>query len=244
LAAAGRRARTPTDPALDAFLDGFSIEVMPRTAEKVDDFRAILPAGTRVYIAHIAGTPIGDMVATAARLRAEGMAPMPHFPARIIADTAELGDWIARYQGEAGVDQGLILAGGVHAPAGDFDSSMALLDTGLFDKAGLSAAACRRPPRGQQRHRRRWRAPRGRCRACLETGLCRTDRCRDGDRHPVRLRGRPGDRLGRPAARPGHHPARPHRRGGAGQAADADQIRHRLRRRAVAAGAAAPRRAM
>jgi methylenetetrahydrofolate reductase (NADPH) len=40
---------------------------MPRTAEKVEDFRALLPQGTRVYIAHIDGTPIEDMVATAKR---------------------------------------------------------------------------------------------------------------------------------------------------------------------------------
>mgnify|MGYP000373265161 CR=1 FL=1 len=47
-----------------------SIEVMPRTAAKVEDFPALLPPGTRVYIAHIDGTPIEDMVATAARLAA------------------------------------------------------------------------------------------------------------------------------------------------------------------------------
>ena len=35
-----------------------SIEVMPRTAEKVENFRDLLPEGTRVYIAHIEGTPI------------------------------------------------------------------------------------------------------------------------------------------------------------------------------------------
>jgi methylenetetrahydrofolate reductase (NADPH) len=136
---AGRGTRTAAaaDPGLDALLDGFSIEVMPRTAARVADFRALLPAGTRVYVAHIAGTPIADMVATAARLRAEGMEPMPHFPARLIADRAGLADWIARYQGEAGVDQGLILAGGVHDPAGDFASSMELLETGLFDRAGF-----------------------------------------------------------------------------------------------------------
>jgi hypothetical protein len=64
----------------------YSIEVMPRTAEKVEDFRALLPAGTRVYIAHIDGTPIEDMVATAKRMRDEGFEPMPHFPARSIAD--------------------------------------------------------------------------------------------------------------------------------------------------------------
>ncbi|MEP5155666.1 methylenetetrahydrofolate reductase [Planktotalea sp.] len=122
---------------VEAFLDGYSIEVMPRTAEKIDDFSALLPQGTRVYIAHIEGTPIEDMVATAARIKGEGYDVMPHFPARIIKDEATLADWIARYQGEANVTQALLLAGGVANPHGDFDSSMQLLETGLFDKAGF-----------------------------------------------------------------------------------------------------------
>ena len=126
------KART-SDATLAAFLDGFSIEVMPRTAEKVPSFRDILPAGTRVYIAHIDGTAIEDMVATAARLAREGFPVMPHFPARIIADKAMLADWIARYKGEAGVDQALLLAGGVTTPKGDFQSSMQMMETGLFD---------------------------------------------------------------------------------------------------------------
>ena len=60
-------------PEVEALLEGFSIEVMPRTAEKVEDFRALLPRGTRVYIAHIDGTPIEDMVATAKRLTCRGL---------------------------------------------------------------------------------------------------------------------------------------------------------------------------
>ena len=78
-----------------------------------------------------------DMAATAKHLATAGMLVMPHFPARIIADKAMLADWIARYQGEAGVDQGLILAGNPAQQSGDFDSSMQLLETGLFDKAGF-----------------------------------------------------------------------------------------------------------
>lgn len=127
----------PVNPQLEALLAGYSIEVMPRTAEKIDDFTALLPKGTRVYIAHIEGTPIDDMVATAARLAADGYNVMPHFPARIIQDKPTLADWIARYQGEAGVDQALLLAGGVAKPHGDFHSSMQLLETGLFDAAGF-----------------------------------------------------------------------------------------------------------
>lgn len=147
--------RTPvetetTSPELEAFLQGFSIEVMPRTAEKVDDFRAILPEQTRVYIAHIDGTPIDDMVATAKRLAADGFDVMPHFPARIIADKAMLADWIARYQGEAGVDQALLLAGGVDQPKGDFHCSMQLMETGLFDKAGFKRLHVAGHPEGNK----------------------------------------------------------------------------------------------
>lgn len=123
-----------SDPrAVEAFLKGYSIEVMPRTAEKVEDFRDLLPKGTRVYIAHIDGTPIEDMVATAKRIAGEGFPVMPHIPARIIKDRATLADWIARYKGEADVKQALLLGGGVATPHGDFDNSMQLIETGLFD---------------------------------------------------------------------------------------------------------------
>jgi len=116
---------------MEAFLKGYSIEVMPRTAEKVEDFRAILPRGTRVYVAHIEGTPIEDMVATAERIGAEGFDVMPHFPARIIKDKATLTDWVARYK-DVGVRQGLLLAGGVATPVGDYATSMQLLESGAF----------------------------------------------------------------------------------------------------------------
>ena len=130
-------AQGPVNRDVEALLQGYSIEVMPRTAAKVEDFRALLPAGTRVYIAHIEGTPIAEMVATAARLARDGFQVMPHFPARLIPDRATLAEWIARYQGEAGVDQALVLAGGLARPVGAFDSSMQLLETGLFDRAGF-----------------------------------------------------------------------------------------------------------
>ena len=135
---------------LEAFLKGYSIEVMPRTAEKVEDFRALLPQGTRVYIAHIDGTPIEDMVATAKRIASEGYDVMPHFPARIIKDAAMLENWIAMYQGEAGVKQALLLAGGLDQPQGDFHSSMQLMETGLFDRAGFTRLHVAGHPEGNR----------------------------------------------------------------------------------------------
>ena len=143
-------APTGVNPQLEAFLEGYSIEVMPRTAEKVEDFKTLLPKGTRVYIAHIEGTPIEDMVATAKRLAADGYPVMPHFPARIIKDAATLENWIAMYQGEAGVDQALLLAGGVAEPQGDFHSSMQLLENGAFDRAGFKRLHVAGHPEGNR----------------------------------------------------------------------------------------------
>ena len=137
-------------PEVETFLQGYSIEVMPRTAVKVDEFRAILPKGTRVYIAHIEGTPIDEMVSTAARLNDEGFDVMPHFPARIIHDQAMLADWIARYQGEANVDQALLLAGGVTKPHGDYHSSMQMMESGEFDKAGFKRLHVAGHPEGNR----------------------------------------------------------------------------------------------
>ncbi|MGA9410955.1 MAG: methylenetetrahydrofolate reductase [Roseobacter sp.] len=141
---------THVSPQVEAFLQDYSIEVMPRTAEKVENFRDLLPQGTRVYIAHIEGTSIDDMVATAKRLNEDGYKVMPHFPARIIKDRATLADWIARYQGEADVQQALLLAGGVEKPHGEFDSSMQLMETGLFDEAGFTRLHVAGHPEGNR----------------------------------------------------------------------------------------------
>lgn len=132
-----RQKQFPTTNSIGNFLNGFSIEVMPRTAAKIADFRAILPMETRVYIAHLDGTPIEDMITTAARLCDDGFQVMPHFPARIIKDKSTLNDWIWRYK-DVGVNQALVLAGGVDVPRGDFSDSMQLLESGLFDQHGFS----------------------------------------------------------------------------------------------------------
>jgi len=130
--------KSAVNPALEAFLKDFSIEVMPRTAAKIESFKELLPQNTRIYIAHIEGTPIHEMVDTAKRLSQEGYNVMPHFPARIIENKKVLIDWINRYKNEAGVKDALLLAGGVNHPYGDFHSSMDLLDSGEFDKAGFT----------------------------------------------------------------------------------------------------------
>ena len=135
---------------LKDFISGYSIEVVPTSAAKIESFADVLPKNTRVYIAHLEKENIAAMVATAKRLNDEGFTVMPHIPARMILNQAMLNDWISMYQNEAGVDEALLLAGGSTKPIGEFDSSVQLIESGLFDKAGFKRLHIAGHPEGSK----------------------------------------------------------------------------------------------
>ena len=135
---------------LKGFLSGYSIEVTPRSANKIECFADVLPENTRVYIAQINIDDIPEMIVTAKRLKDEGFKVMPHFPARMIKNHAVLNDLISMYQTEAGVDEALLLAGGLPSPAGDYNSSIQLIESGLFDKAGFKRLHVAGHPEGNK----------------------------------------------------------------------------------------------
>ena len=132
------------------FTSGYSIEVIPRSAAKIESFTDLLPKNTRVYLAHLETEDISAMIATAKRLNREGFTVMPHIPARLIQNQATLNDWISMYQNEAGVDEALLLAGGSKKPVGDFGSSIQLIESGLFDKAGFKRLHVAGHPEGSK----------------------------------------------------------------------------------------------
>ena len=127
-----------SNEAIKKFLDGFSVEVTPKAASKIENFEEYIPSGTLVYIAHIEGTPIEEMVETAKKINDQGFCAMPHFPARIIKDKNVLEDWISRYKNEANVSNALLIAGGANKPYGQYDSSIQLIESELFDKADFN----------------------------------------------------------------------------------------------------------
>ena len=122
---------------------------MPRTAKKIDDFRRILPKKTTVYVAHLEDTPVEEMFFTCKRLISEGMAPMPHIPARIIRNTGELEDWVKEYS-SLGVNQSLLLAGNGKNPKGELFNSIQMLETGIFEKHAFKKIQIAGHPEGNK----------------------------------------------------------------------------------------------
>jgi len=139
-----------SNKSLKSFLNEFSIEVTPRAVAKIENLSDLIPSGTLIYIAHIEGTPIDEMVKTARKINDQGYTTMPHFPARIIKDKNTLKDWILKYQNEANVYNALLLGGGVNKPYGEYDSSIQLIESELFDLAGFKKLYIAGHPEGNK----------------------------------------------------------------------------------------------
>ncbi len=130
------------------FLSGYSVETSPGAAENIGRFRDYLPAGTRVYIAALPGTDFVRVVETARRLRAEGLIPVPHLPARGLTGPDQLDTLLGRFGDLAGVREVLAIGGGVVTPAGAFDRTLQMLQTGLFEKHGIRRIGVAGHPEG------------------------------------------------------------------------------------------------
>jgi methylenetetrahydrofolate reductase (NADPH) len=143
-----------TDPGADRkqeildFVDDFTIETTPGSALKIPDYRDHLRPGATVSVTFLPGSDFADTVTTAKRLKDEGFKPAPHFAARSIPSRAAFEANLKRLQDEVGVEEVVALGGAVNNPVGEYDSSLQLLETGLFDKYGVKRIGLAGHPEG------------------------------------------------------------------------------------------------
>ena len=136
--------------AIQHFIRNYSIETTVPQAQKVERFADLVPLDTRLYIAHIPGTDFNATVALAARLRNEGMEPVPHVVGRRIASRAVLDDFLKKLSGEAGVKQVLVVAGDNSDPAGEYTSGLQILESGLLEQYGIKTVGVAGHPEGHR----------------------------------------------------------------------------------------------
>lgn len=125
-----------------------SIETSTRNLVEIDAYPSLLPRGTDVYVAWIPGFPYHHIVSVAKRLQRAGMNPVPHIAARQLASRDVAAEFLASLRGEADVRGALIVAGDSDAPVGAYDSSAALLESGLLQAHGIRSVGIAGYPEG------------------------------------------------------------------------------------------------
>ena len=133
---------------LSNLLDDCSIEIAPTPTKNIKEFCSYLPAGTKIYIVSLAGRDFADIIATAKDLRNEGFEPIPHIAARSVNDYDQLEEHLRKLQDGAEIREVLVIGGSWSQPVGTFDSSLKLLETGLFCKYRISRIGVAGHPEG------------------------------------------------------------------------------------------------
>lgn len=133
--------------AIQRFAADYSIEATTHDEARFDEIAAELEPGTRVYVAHVPGTPIDDVVSLALRFKAAGFTPVPHIIARKLSSREQLEEALAALN-KGGVDQALCIAGDIAVEDNAFDSSLEVLETGLFGEYGFKAIGVAAHPEG------------------------------------------------------------------------------------------------
>lgn len=137
-----------TSTSMARMLLGYSIEVNPHEAKVVDAALARLEPSTEVFLTWIPGANPMDVITPAARMRRAGLVPVPHIGARHVESAGQLEQLASRLAGEAGVDRVLVIGGDRATPAGPYDSSLAVMQSEIFQKCGIARMAAAGFPEG------------------------------------------------------------------------------------------------
>jgi len=125
-----------------------SIEISPNQANQSPDLPALFPSGVRVYMTDIGTDDTDTIVRGAARLRELGYVAVPHFACRRLTSRAVLEERVKRLAEDAGVSEALVIGGGLDSPAGEFASSLEVLETGVFDRYDIKHIGIAGHPEG------------------------------------------------------------------------------------------------
>lgn len=130
-----------------ALMRGFSIELNPGDSKTLRAAAERLDTGTEVSLAWIPGSNPMDMIAPSSSLKRAGHIPMPHVGARHLESAVQLQQ-LAEKLKDAGVDRILIIGGDRAAPAGPYNSSLAVMQSGAFQRVGITRIAVGGFPEG------------------------------------------------------------------------------------------------
>jgi len=130
--------KTATDSTVAGMLRDYSLELVPGDQKLIEAAADRLEPRTLVSLTWIPGSNPMRMIAPASKLRRAGLVVMPHIGARHLESKAQLEHIAQRLVGEAGVDRILLVGGDRGEPAGPYDSSLAVMQTGVFQRFGIT----------------------------------------------------------------------------------------------------------
>lgn len=128
--------------------EGYSLEMTAKDIGALIEAAPQIPAETPVAVTFLPGEEAQARIAATMAVRQSGFEPMPHFSARRITGADDFEGYLHAVVRDAGVRRCFIVAGDPPEPQGPYFDTMALIATGAFERAGITAIGVGGHPEG------------------------------------------------------------------------------------------------
>lgn len=122
---------------LNHLFHAYSIEATVRDVDAIAALSLDVPRPRQVFVPYLPEESDEARVAACADLRAAGFAPVPHISARRLQSVAHLDQLLEALRRRAQIDAIFLIAGDIAAPAGPFEDSLAVIETGLIERHAI-----------------------------------------------------------------------------------------------------------
>jgi methylenetetrahydrofolate reductase (NADPH) len=126
-----------------------SVEITPSEQKNLPELRELLAKGTSVFISHVPKVTLAQVVKSALAVQDAGFQATPHILARRISYPENLRAALSELVAN-GVEQMLLVAGDSEYVAGEFDSTLDVLSSGILEKSGIKRIGVAGYPEGQR----------------------------------------------------------------------------------------------
>ncbi|HEV7610323.1 MAG TPA: methylenetetrahydrofolate reductase [Steroidobacteraceae bacterium] len=130
-----------------SFMREASTEITPSEQSRLPELKAILPAGTAVYVAHTPKAGFSQVIQTALAVQLAGFQARPHIAARRIPNSGLLRAALAELHA-GGVGHILLIAGDAPQPIGEFRSTLDVFASGVLEESGITRIGVAGHPEG------------------------------------------------------------------------------------------------
>src|SRR5712675_1877591 len=130
-----------------SFMGGASTEITPSEENRLPELKAVLPAGTAVFIAHTPTASFGQVIHAALAVRRAGFLATPHIAVRRVPDSQTLRAALAELRA-GGIEDILLIAGDAPRPIGEFTSTLDVLESRILEESGITRIGIAGHPQG------------------------------------------------------------------------------------------------
>jgi len=127
-----------------------SLEITPHDRNMPAALTGRLPAGSTLYVTHTPNTTLIQVAELAGAVERAGFRACPHIAARRLHGREELAGALERLR-DAGITRALLIAGDLDTPAGPYEGTLEILESGLIEAAGIRTVGVAGHPEGHPR---------------------------------------------------------------------------------------------